>query len=266
LEMETRKVLRIGLKPSATVSHIDDEVALDEPTCIFVNGEYHVTLIATPTMERELAVGYLFSEGVIDSMEDVQSIEIRGTDVHITLDSDVDLREAAVSMMNLIVTACASSPRRTTGRMSVPRVTSDLHVDAGMVLKMVAELSRRSSIHPKTGGTHAAILCSEEGEVLVFAEDVGRHNAVDKVIGSMILSGKDTGKSVLVSTGRQSGEMVQKAARARIPIVASMTAPLSSGIRLAEMAGITLVCFARGNRLQVYANPQRIAVDAAPGA
>jgi len=260
--MERRRVLRVVLKPSAMFSRIEDEVALDEPMCIFVNGNYHVTLISTPAMQRELAVGYLFGEGVIDSIDDVQSMEFRGTDVHIALKGDVDLREAAVSMMNLIVTACASSPTRPGDRKSVPKVTSDLHVDAGMILKMVAELSRRSSIHPKTGGTHAAMLCSEEGEALAFAEDVGRHNAVDKVIGSMILSGKDVGKSVLVSTGRQSGEMVQKAARGGIPIVASMTAPLSSGIRLAEMAGITLVCFARGNRLQIYANPQRVVVDA----
>ncbi len=261
--METRRVLRVVLKPSTMVSHVEDEVALDEPMCIFVNGDYHVTLISTPAMQRELSVGYLFGEGVIDSIDDIQSIEFRGTDVHITLKGDVDLREAAVSMMNLIVTACASSPTRSGDRKSVPKVTSDLHVDAGMVLKMVAELSRRSSIHPKTGGTHAAMLCSEEGEVLAFSEDVGRHNAVDKVVGSMILSGNDTAKTVLVSTGRQSGEMVQKAARAGIPIVAAMTAPLSSGIRLAEMAGITLVCFARGRRLQIYANPQRISVDTA---
>lgn len=259
--METRKVLRIGLKPDAVISHIEDEVALDEPTCIFVNGDYHVTLIATPAMQRELAVGYLYGEGVIDSMDDIQSIELRGTDVHITLNSDVDLREAAVSMMNLIVTACASSPKKPTDKITVPHVTSELQVDAEMILQMVSELSQRSSIHPKTGGTHAAMLCSEEGEVLAFAEDVGRHNAVDKVIGSMVLNGRDMGKCVLTSTGRQSGEMVQKVARARIPIVASMTAPLSSGIRLAETGGITLVCFARGKRLQIYANPQRIIVD-----
>jgi len=266
LEKEVRKVLRIGLKPKVAVSDFNDEVALDEPICIFVNGDYHVTLIATPTMQRELAVGYLFSEGVIDSADDVRSIELRGTDVHIQLKDDVDLREAAMNMMNLIVTACASSPRGTPDRINVPSVESDMHIDAELVLQMTAELSSRSSIHLKTGGTHAAMLCSEEREVLAFVEDVGRHNAVDKVIGAMVLNGRDLGKCVLTSTGRQSGEMVQKAARAGIPIVASMTAPLSSGIRLAEMAGITLICFARGKRLQVYTNPQRVLVDSKPAA
>lgn len=258
LEKEMRKVLRIELKPRVMVSEVDDEVALDEPICIFVNGDYHVTLIATPTMQKELAVGYLFGEGVIDSVDDVKSIELEGTDVHVTLKYEVDLREAAVSMMNLIVTACASSPRRASGRIGVPKVESDLNVDAETILRMVADLSSRSSIHPKTGGTHAAMLCSEDGKMLAFAEDVGRHNAVDKVIGAMVLRGRDLRKCVLTSTGRQSGEMVHKVARAGIPVVASMTAPLSSGIRLAEMAGITLICFARGRRLQIYSNPQRI--------
>ena len=266
MEKETRKVIRIGLKPSAVVSEIDDEVALDEPTCIFVNGEYHVTLIATPTMKKELAVGYLFSEGVIGSADDIQSIELRGMDVHLKLKSEVDLRDAAVSTMNLIVTACASSPRKPASSVNLPKVTSNLHVDAGRILEMIAELNRRSSVHLRTGGTHAAMLCSEEGEVLAFAEDVGRHNAVDKVIGSMVLQGRDLGRCILTSSGRQSGEMVQKAARGGIPIVASMTAPLASGIRLADMAGITLICFARGRRLQVYTNPYRILIDSAPTA
>lgn len=264
METEMKKVLRIVLKPSPVASEVDDEVALDEPTCIFINGDYHVTLIATPTMKRELAVGYLFSEGVIDSADDIQSIELRGSDVHIELKGEVDLRDAAMSMMNLIVTACGSSPRGTTSRLKLPKVTSDICVDAETILRMIAELNSRSSVHLRTGGTHAAMLCSEEGGVLAFAEDVGRHNAVDKVIGSMVLRGADLGRCILTSSGRQSGEMVQKAARGGIPIVASMTAPLASGIRMAEMAGITLVCFARGRRLQVYANPHRIVVDSAP--
>ena len=266
MDTEMRKVIRIGLKPSTFVSEIDDEVALDEPTCIFVNGAYHVTMIATPTMKKELAVGYLFSEGVIDSADDIQSLELRGSDVHLEVKGEVDLQEAAVSTMNLIVTACTSSPRGPVSGLNLPKVTSDLQVDAERILEMTAELNRRSSVHLRTGGTHAAMLCSEEGEVLSFAEDVGRHNAVDKVIGSMVLQGRYLERCILTSSGRQSGEMVQKAARGGIPIVTSKTAPLASGIKLAEIAGITLICFARGRRLQVYTNPQRIVVDSAPAA
>jgi FdhD protein len=99
--------------------------------------------------------------------------------------------------------------------------------------------------------------CTDDGEVLAFAEDVGRHNAVDKVIGSLALKQVDSGKCVLLSTGRQSGEMVQKAARGGIPVVASMTVPLISGVRLAEVSGVTLASIGKG-KLKVYTNAERI--------
>ena len=263
--MERRKVYSISLKPVPTISDINEEIAQDEPICIFVNGEYHVTLIATPDMRKELAVGYLHSEGVIDSPDEIRSISVRGADVHVELKKNVDLREAAVGMMNLIVTACGSRPRGATPPSQLPDVRSQLQANAERVVHMILDLNRRSHIHMRTGGTHAAMICSSEGNTLAFAEDVGRHNAIDKVIGSVLLSGGDLEKCILVNTGRLSGEIVQKVARGRIPIVASKTVPLTSGIRLAEESGVTLVSLRKGH-LKVYANPQRIKVDLTPTA
>ena len=264
MELESRKVLSITLRPRPAAVEAEDEVAVDEPTCIFLNGEYHVTLIATPTMKKELALGYLHSEGVIDSMEDIRTIRLRGNDVLLELGGDVDVREAAVDMMNIVVTACGSRPRGTAPPKAPPKVESPLRIEADKVLGMIRDLNGRSHVHRRTGGTHAAMLCSGEGKTLAFAEDVGRHNAVDKVIGSMLLAGMDPAQCVLISSGRQSGEMVQKVAQAGIPIVASMAVPLTSGIRLAEMSGVTLVHFGRG-RLQVYSHPQRLRVDSTLG-
>jgi FdhD protein len=113
-------------------------------------------------------------------------------------------------------------------------------------------------VHRETGGTHSAAICGPGGDVFAFAEDVGRHNAVDKVVGSGALRGVDLSGCVLISSGRQSGEMVLKAARGGIPVVASVAGPLESGIRLAEAAGITLICFVRGRHMNVYTNPERI--------
>ena len=253
---EMRKVHSIRLKPHPTVSVGEEELALDEPLCIFVNGEYHVTLIATPTKKKELAVGFLISEGVISDPSEIRSVGFRGNDILVELDRHVDLREVAVEMMNLIVTACGSRPR---GRepVEIPRVESGLRVEPERIIRLMAELNRRSDIHLRTGGTHAAMICSVDGGVHVFAEDVGRHNAVDKVIGSMALSGVDPGMSVMFITGRLSGEMVLKVARGGIPIVASMTVPLRSGIQLAEATGVTLASLGRGV-LKVYSNPQRL--------
>jgi len=256
--IEERQLTRFTFKPNLVKTEITDVVAVDDPTCIFINEEYHVTLIATPVKKKELAVGFLFCEGLIESREDIRSIKLHGKDVYITLNKEVDLRATSVDRMNLITTACGSSPTRPTKQIKFKKILSTLKMNPETILEMVRELSRRSKIHMSTGGTHSAMLCSWEGKVLAFAEDVGRHNAIDKVIGSMILNDRRLSDCILISSGRQSGEMVQKAVQAQIPIVASMTAPLSSGIKLADLAGISLVCFARGTRLQIYTAPQRI--------
>jgi len=258
LVTERRRIQVIDLGPARSVDGVIDELALDEPVCIFVNGEYLVTLIATPEMRKELAVGYLLSGGVIDSVEEIVSIETKENDVLVDTSREIDLREATANVMNLIVTACSASPKMKAAPQ-LPRVESSVRVRADDLKKMMARLNRVSRVHMRTRGTHAAMLCSADGETLAFAEDVGRHNALDKVIGAYTLRGGDTGGCVLLSTGRQSGEMVQKAGRARVPVVASLTVPLISGVRLAEAAGVTLASLSAG-RLKVYTCPERIMV------
>ena len=121
---EKRRIQTIDLGPTRKRGETLDELALDEPLCVFVNGEYHVTLIATPEMRRELAVGYLLSGGVISSVDDIASIETRGSDIMVEMRSRVDLRGAMVDMMNLIVTACSASPRpRPRFRAAVRRIS-----------------------------------------------------------------------------------------------------------------------------------------------
>jgi FdhD protein len=257
LVTENRKIVSISLAPDHKSEEIMDELALDEPTCIFVNGEYLVTLIASPLMNKELAVGHLLSESIIPDIKEIKSIEFRENDVHVELEKEVDLREASVGMMNLIVTACSASPRARKQKFTVPKVKSTLKIAPTSIVEMIRELNKRSNVHLRTRGTHAAMACKASGEVQAFAEDVGRHNAMDKVIGSLALNKIDPGKCILLSTGRQSGEMVQKAARAGIPIIASMTVPLISGVRLAEASGITLASVDKG-RVKVYTHPNRI--------
>lgn len=253
---EQRRIKSISLK-NHEITQIQDELALDEPICIFVNDEYHVTLIASPGQIKELAVGYLLSENIIKSSSDIQSIEIRDNNVHVELAEVVDLRQLSIGRMNLIVTACGANPRAKASDVELPRVDSKLQVEHSKIMDMFRELNQRCDVHLKTRGTHSAMLCSREGEVYAFAEDVGRHNAVDKVIGSLALMSGNSGECVLLSTGRQSGEMVLKAARAGIPLVASMTVPLVSGVRLAEASGVTLAALGLG-RLKIYSHPERI--------
>ncbi|MCW4050993.1 MAG: formate dehydrogenase accessory sulfurtransferase FdhD [Candidatus Bathyarchaeota archaeon] len=254
---EKKRIRYISLGEKQVSSLVDEELALDEPVCIYVNDEYQVTLISTPEMQRELAVGYLLTGGIIESVDEIKNIELKGNNVMVELAKEVDLREASVNMMNLIVTACASSPQTNRAISTLPKVTSRLTVRARQLKQMITTLNKMSGVHTRTRGTHAAMLCSKEGETLALAEDVGRHNAVDKVIGYHTLQGGDLGDCILLSTGRQSGEMVQKACSSGIPVITSMTVPLISGIRLAEAGGVTLTSFSQGN-LKVYTHSHRI--------
>ncbi len=255
------KLHRVDLEHEV-ITERDDTVATDEAVCIFVNGEYFRTLIATPTMIEELVVGHLMGEGIIDSLGDLKAVEVEPLKVHVELREDVDLDLLNMSKVDLITTACGSLSTPIYGnQLSSLKITSDIKLEAEKIWGLVRELNLRSEIHKKTGGTHSAMLCSFEGEVLSFAEDVGRHNAVDKVIGAGILGKVDLGEYVLISSGRQSSEIVLKVARSGIPIIASVAGPLRSGIGIADATGITLICFVRGRRMNIYTHHERISVS-----
>ncbi len=252
------KLHKFDLKQE-TISVSDDIVAADEAICIFVNDEYYRTLIATPMMIKELVVGQLFSEGIIKTLKEVKEVEVEPLKVRVGLTNDVELDLFNMGKVDLITTACGSiSTPLKSDQLESMKNTSEMKVEAEKILGIVRELNNRSEVYKRTGGTHSAMLCTHKGRVLAFAEDVGRHNAVDKVIGAGILSGVDFGTCVLVSSGRQSSEMVLKAARSGIPVIASVAGPLRSGIRIADATGITLICFVRGQRMNVYSHSERI--------
>jgi formate dehydrogenase accessory protein FdhD len=140
------------------------------------------------------------------------------------------------------------------------KVFSDLKIEAEVIRNCVNSLNSSAKIFKKTGGVHAAAIYRKDGSLVGFAEDVGRHNAVDKVIGSCILRRNHFADCFLVLTGRLTGDIVMKAARTGIPIIASMAAAINSGIAVAKRSRITLVGFVRGNRMNVYTFPDRILV------
>jgi formate dehydrogenase accessory protein FdhD len=133
-----------------------------------------------------------------------------------------------------------------------------LTIKAETVLDCVNSLNRAAEIFRKTGGVHAAAIFSSDGILMASAEDVGRHNAVDKVIGITMMRKTNLGKCFLTLTGRMTGDIVMKAARLGMPVVASMAAAIDSGIAIAKKADLTLVGFVRGKRMNVYSVPERI--------
>ena len=251
--MKTRRVLRIDLKRREKVEK-EDIVVVDKPTNIFVDGRHYVTLMGSPKNIRELAIGHLLGEGIIGALEDLEGVRVRGVNVYLKIKGGANLEAAKLS--RVITTACGVTDIEL-GELNIPRPKST-EFRAGDISNALESLLSSTKVFRKTGGTHAAAIFTQGGELKFCMEDVGRHNAVDKVIGRGLIEGTDFTKSFLVSTGRLSGDVVVKCARAGIPLVASKAAPMETGILAAEMFGLTLLGFVRGSRLNVYTNPKRV--------
>ncbi len=242
---------------------VDDLVAVDFPVALYVNGKHVAQFLSLPFQLKELCIGWLLTQSVIDSVDEIESVQVKDGKVRVRCKKSVNVRLSAAKLLVTMSSACGSegdSHFLLIDRIVRPSVDSEYKVKAAEILAFAKILNERSQVFKLTGGTHSAAIFGN-GELVAFAEDVGRHNAVDKAIGAAAISGTDFSRSVLMSTGRQPADMVLKAARVGIPIVASLSAPLRSGIIAADKAGITLACFVRGKRMNVYTHHERIELN-----
>lgn len=238
-----------------------DFVAEEKPLQIFVNKKHYATIFCSPTNLKELTLGHLLSEGILKSIEEIEVLRISAdaSACRVKLKPEVNIEKRQVPARlsaRVIRSTCGSSSTYQYSRR-IPKIRSRLAIRASTILESVSRLNS-SEMFRKTGGVHVAILYDKRGEEIALAEDVGRHNAVDKVIGAGALEKIDFGDCFLALSGRLTGDIVFKAAMLQLPIVASLAAPIDSGIEIANKAGLTLVGFVRGNRMNVYAFPERI--------
>lgn len=240
---------------------VDEAVAVEAPINIYVNDDHVITLLATPDLQKELALGWLFDEGVLQPSDEIREVIVNQNDVKVITKAPLrEERLRVVGVTRLLTTACGLSVSKFMKLISetdAHLIESGYKVRASSVIKMIEELEKRSKLFTLTGGTHAAALFERE-KIVAFAEDIGRHSAIDKSIGIAIQSKVDFSECVLVSSGRQPADMVLKVARMGIPIFASKASPIHSGVIAAEKTGVTLVCFVRGQRMNIYAYPGRI--------
>lgn len=254
------RVLRIEVRGGRRLE-VEDLVAVEVPVHLYVNGLHYTTIMATPTMLGELALGYALGEGLLtlSNLSELKSVKVEENAVRLEVVGDVEVRIRAARAPRFVPTACGSLDDHLSllDRLDKPLVSSEYAIRGEDALRMALELNRRSEVFRATGGVHSAALF-QNGSLVAFAEDVGRHNAVDKVLGFGALSKVSFQRSVLLSSGRLGAEIVLKGARLGVPIVASLSAPTSSGLRAAKGTGITLLGFVRGWRLNVYSHPERI--------
>ncbi|MBX3272209.1 MAG: formate dehydrogenase accessory sulfurtransferase FdhD [Sandaracinaceae bacterium] len=248
-----------------------DAVAVEEPLEIRVGGEPLVITMRTPGEDRFLAVGLLFAEGVLESLADVGTVAHCGRAGDEGFENVIDLtagpgvaldasRLEGTRRGTLTTASCGVCGRRSIDDL-LARIGPLDH--ARKVPRAIARaapeiLARSQDAFPRTGGVHAAAALTADGALLAAAEDVGRHNAVDKVVGKLLYAGTLTDAALLVVSGRVSFEIVQKAAAARVGVVVAVSAPTSLAIDLARRASMALVAFARDGRMNVYAGAERL--------
>lgn len=251
--MEPSRKHKILKFSSAGLSEAHDSLAVEARLGIAINGKEVVSLYCTPTMIRELAVGMILTEGLADELC-TEGMKVMYGDGGVTVDLVSHGEVAAGEAVR--TSGCVgglSYGSRGTGDASA----DTLSVDASALTAMFDGFHRSSELFKETGSVHSAAI-ARGAEITAFAEDIGRHNAVDKCIGRMILDGMDFKGTVMMASGRLSSDMVGKCARWAIPLVVSRSAPTSLAIDMAEKSGITLVGFLRGRRFNVYTHAHRI--------
>lgn len=254
-------VQRINVAENS-VKTIYDTVAVEAVVRVILNGKLVATLFCLPEHLKELGVGWLFSQGIVVSIDEIIGIQLSKNNVKIDCTDKAEDRMRMAKITSQTDSLRGSSSEDFTflaDRIKRPFVNSWFRIQADELYGLVGALANKAEIFRQTGGTHSAALFTK-GKLEAFAEDVGRHNAVDKVFGKAALEKVDFSQSVLASSGRQPANMVLKAARTGVPLIASVGAPLSSGIDAASKTGVTLACFVRGHRMNVYTYPERIIV------
>lgn len=242
-------------QPATRTDIVPRESSID----IYLCGTRLVTLQASPNQLVELAVGFLLSEGLLETFSEYEtaSVDAERKEVRIETKDRSKVLSRLLDKGDVIRTSGCSRGMSFGGYDTIGKVNSDLCVSPEKIKTMTKEMLKAADLHNACGGVHCSALV-KGSKVVSLSEDIGRHNTIDKIVGRCSLKGIDMSESFLLTTGRISSEMVAKSARSRIPIVASMTSPTDLAIHIADRLGVTVVGYVRGNRMTVYTHSERI--------
>jgi len=252
-----------------------DYLAVEEPLEIRLGGINLSVTMRTPGDDEELVAGFLFSEGIIASADDIDVIaRYRGSDgdpddgnvMNVLLKGDMRVAKDRLRRNFVASSSCGLCGKATIDaiRATLPPVQSDIVISVDRLNRLGAVMHDAQSTFEKTGGLHAAGLFDADARMIVLREDIGRHNAVDKVIGHRVLArSMPLDRHVLMVSGRVSFEILQKALTARIPVIVAVSAPSSMAVQMALAADMTLIGFARNGGFNLYAGAHRVAPNVA---
>jgi len=231
---------------------VDARVPIERELTIFINQQEFVTILCTPSKLNFLVLGFLYSEGIISGMDDVMMMRV--CDAETEVDVRLKIQDFKLPTRKRLTSGCGGGPSFTTYGQ---RVESDFETTPLEIISLMKQLQEHMDLYRTSGGVHASAL-ADRNKVLIVAEDIGRHNTIDKIQGECLFKGFSSRDCVLLSTGRISSEMLLKAARMGVPVIVSRHSPTGSAVNLANELGIALVGRVRGNRLSVYSHPERL--------
>ncbi len=259
MENEIEKIPILRLTEESRNS-IEDVVAREFPLTVILNNQELVTLLCSPTDLRYLAIGFLSSEGLLSDKDEIKQLmvdDLRGV-VRVETKEDNALANELV-FKRFITSGCGrgASFYSAADVQNQAKVESRTQISTHNVLSLMHDFQYRSEVFRATGGVHSAALSDTEN-ILLFNEDIGRHNAIDKIFGECLLKDIPTNERIVITSGRISSEILLKVAKRNIPILISKSAPTDLGVKLANDLGITLLGFVRGKRLNAYTNDWRV--------
>jgi FdhD protein len=267
--LATCDVLRVS-HGERTAGERRDRLAEETPIALQYNGISHATLLATPADLHDFARGFSLTEGIVSSLSDIRGIDLREE----TNGISIELEVSSACLFRLKERRRAMAGRTGCGLCGVETLSEVLRpvrpfvrgpamrIDA--ILRGMAAMRCRQTLHDATGATHAAAWVNAEGDVLQVREDVGRHNALDKLLGALMLAGIDFTRGAVLVSSRASFEMVQKTAAVGAGVLAAVSAPTALAVRLAEQTGVSLIGFVRGDDCSIYSHAAGVAFEPAP--
>jgi FdhD protein len=233
------------------IEEIMDPVIEEVPVTVTVNGRQVAIAMTSPVDLEEFATGYLFTEGIIKGKEEIESLQVEKTGVKVITKNLLRV----IGPRKTILSGCGGSSSFL-DPAKLPKITSSFSIPAQVISRAMKDLLQ-SDLHRLTGGVHIVGLYGPDGEI-TRSLDIGRHNALDRVIGHGLIHGTEFGQAYALSSGRISSEMVRKCLVAGIPLVASRGATTTLAVSLAEKNGLTVIGFARAGSMNIYTNPQRV--------
>ncbi|UCG50063.1 MAG: formate dehydrogenase accessory sulfurtransferase FdhD [Phycisphaerales bacterium] len=248
------------ISSNALAENVSDRLIVEQALTVMVDRVGSFTIMCTPSDIEALAVGFVFSEGMIDGIDDVLALTTKKQLPNVVGIQIYDPSRIAIRRNLIVASSCGMCGVRNIDKMltDIPPSPRSLEISGDSVIRLARELRSMQPAFRATGGSHAAGLFNADGEIITFGEDIGRHSALDKAIGKCLLSRKSMRGCGAVLSGRASFEMVAKAARAGLEAIVAVSAPSSFAIEAAHRWNITLCGFVRSQRANIYTHPERI--------